>query len=321
MSRGRFDFLRFFEGAERKYASLFDALWPQPSLDAERLHDMVVFARNIDEDGEVLRWAGRLAKEHPEDPRALYDLAGAVHELELRPTPLLGDSIRRWLPALDLAYRRAPVPNAAYYDARRLAERYGDSTTRALWIGREAENGYVDNIWLMAQRARGGGDSARAALGRRAEAPCALPAGRLPLVASVGDWRTRCELFRGIAYGSLSSLTLRMGHPKDALVEADSAIVAAHRGELCTWPAGDVAHARAALALGDTAVAESDLIAAAARYPWGPAQAFDTAQVLLGARFDRAAATVRLESARREVQACEAEMRPRRQARERGRQG
>jgi hypothetical protein len=320
VSRGRFDYLRFFEGAERKYASLFDALWPQPTLDAERLHDMVVFARNIDEGSEVLRWSGRLAKEHPEDPRALSDLAGGLHELELAGSPLAGDSIRRWLPMLDMAYRRAPVPNTGYFDGRRLAERHGDSATRALWIARDAENGHVGNVWLTAQRAaRGGGDSALAEVRRRAEGRCTLPAGRLPLAASVGEWRARCEFYRGIAYGFLSSLTLQIGQPRQALVEADSAIVAVRRGELCTWPGGDLAHARAALALGDTAMAESDFIAAAARYPGGPAQALDTAQARLGTRFDRAAATVRLESARQAVQACEAEVRPRRQARERGR--
>ncbi|HET7189529.1 MAG TPA: hypothetical protein VFI52_15365, partial [Gemmatimonadaceae bacterium] len=141
MSRGRFDFLRFFESAERKYASLFDQLWPSPKLDAERLHDMVEFAYNISEPGEALRWAARLVDEHPEDPRALIDLAGALHELELRSPPALADSVRAWMPGLDRAYLAAPVPNVGYDDALRLVGSYGDSATKTRWLARAQANG------------------------------------------------------------------------------------------------------------------------------------------------------------------------------------
>jgi hypothetical protein len=325
MARGQFDFLRFYRGAERKYASLFDALWPQPALDAERLHDMVVFARNIDEPGEALRWAGRLAEEHPEDGRAVYDLALALHDLELAPSPAVGDSVRHWLPALDRSYRRAPLPNAGYDDARGLAERYADSATRAMWINRGTAAGAGGNVWRMVlyEGASGAGrDSALAEMRGRASRACALAPGRLPLAASVGEWQARCEFYRGLSYSYLSSLSLQAGQPRPALSEADSAIVAARRADICAWPRGYLAHASAALALADTTTAEADFITAAVRsYPAGAAQALDTARARLGARFDRAAANVRLDSARQAVSACEAEARPRRQARMRARPG
>jgi hypothetical protein len=299
---------------------MFDALWPQPALDGERLHAMVVFANRIDEPGEALRWAARLVEEHPEDPRALIDLAGAVHGIELRSPPALGDSIRRWLPALDRAYLRAPRPNVGYEDARRFAVQYGDSSARDLWIDRAAENGIVGNIWLVAQYAaddpRG---SAAAELRQRALSPCDVPRGRYPLLMSAAEWRARCELYRGIAYTYLSSATLQAGRPRQALVEADSALSGVRRGEWCVLPRAHLAHARAALALGDSAMAESDFIAAAAGYPAGGSPVFDTAQARLGARFDRAAATVRLDSAAQVVRACADRLRALRQARERER--
>jgi hypothetical protein len=313
VARGRFDFLRFFESAERKYASVADALWRQPALDADQLSAMVVFANRIDEPDEMLRWADRFATEHPEDPRALSVLAGAMHEIELRSPPALRDSIRHWLPVLDRAYRHAPVPNAGYEDARRLGVLYGDSSTAALWTSRAEENGVVSNIWLMTQAASHDTSSGMAAeLRRRALAPCDLPAGRFPLTLSVSRWRSQCELYRGIAFAYLSSTTLQAGHARQALAEADSAIATMRRGELCVSPRGYFAHALASLALGDTATAESDFIAGAAD-PTRSAQAFDTAQARLGARFDRLAATVRLDSVRQGVKACVERVRARRE--------
>jgi hypothetical protein len=301
---------------------MFDALWTQPALDAEQLHAMVVFGRRIDEPAETLRWAGRLAEEHPEDPRALNDLVDALHEVELRSPPALGDTIRRWLPALDRAYRRAPVPNMGYEDARRLAACYGDSSAGALWLARGVENGAVGNIWLLTQRAsRSPADSAAAEIRRRATQACVLPSGRLPFISSVAEWRARCELFRGMAYAYLSSATLEAGRARLALDEADSAIAGMRRGGLCASPRGYRVHALAALALRDTATAESDFIVGAAGASNGFMPLMDTAQARLGVRFDRAAATVRLDSARQVVRACESAARSRRKARERDRAG
>ena len=316
VSHGRFDFLRFFESAERKYASMFDQLWPMPRLDAERLHDMVEFANNVSEPGEVLRWASRLVDEHPEDPRALIDLAGALHEMELRSPPALGDSMRAWLPVLDRAYLAAPVPNVGYDDATRLALAYGDSVTKERWRERGRANGEIGSVWMMTQIAsRLERDDADRELRLRAERACVLPAGRFPLGQAVEDWARRCELYRGIAYGYLSFTTLSKGAPRAALAEADSTIVAMRRGGLCGPARGYLDHALASLALGDTATATRDFIVGSAGYPAGATIMLDSARAHLGGRFDDAAFRSGADSARRKRIACEAAARERTRAR------
>jgi hypothetical protein len=316
MSKGRFDFLRFFRSAERKYASMYDELWPQRGLDAERLHDMVEFAHSIGEPDEALRWSARLVEEHPEDARALYDLAGALHEVELRMPPALGDTIRQWMPALDRAYRAGPVPNDGFDAALRLATAYGDSTTRARWLGRSSANAVIGNIWMLTRRSpRWARDSVGEALRARAERGCTAGSGRYPLAQPVAEWRRMCELYRGMAYGFLSSHSLRDGRPRAALAEADSAIVAMRRGRFCAPSRAHLEHALASLALGDTATAETDFVLGSAFYPPG-ATVVDTVRARLGTRVDPARYRVQADSVRRIAAACEREERSRRQARE-----
>jgi hypothetical protein len=317
VSRGRFDFLRFFQTAERKYSTMFDALWPEKGLDGERLHDMVVFANNIDEPDEVLRWSSRLAKEHPEDPRALFDLAGAVHGIELRDAAAVGDTIRSWLPALDRAYRAGPVPNYGFEDALRLALAYGDSSTAQMWRGRRSANSRAGNIWLLARWSQPAShDSLVRELRARAERSCELPLGQLPLYQSIAGWRAQCELYRGIAFGFLSSQSLSEGRPHVALAEADSAIGAMRRGEFCTPSRGFISHALASLALGDTARAERDFATGAAAYPPGMTFMLDSARAHLGSRFDQAAYQARVDSAIVAARACTQSVLARRKARQ-----
>lgn len=315
VAQGKFDFLRFFESAERKYASMFDQLWPMPRLDAERLHDMVEFANNISEPDEVLRWASRLVDEHPEDPRALIDLVGALHEMELRSPPAVGDSMRVWLPAFDRAYLAAPVPNVGYDDALRLVLAYGDSATKERWRERGRVNGEMGNVWMAARIAsRLERDDADRELRLRAEQACVLPAGRFPLGQAVEDWARRCELYRGVAYGYLSFTTLSTGSPRAALAEADSTLAAMRRAGFCGPARGYLDHALASLALGDTATARRDFIAGSAGYPAGATIMLDSARAHLGARFDDAAFRSGADSVRRERIACEAVARERTKA-------
>ena len=317
VSKGRFDLFRFFQTAERKYASMFEQLWPAKGLDAERLHDMVEFAYSIDEPDEALRWAARLAEEHPEDPRALVDLANALHAIELREPPALADSIRRWMPSLDRAYRAGPVPNQGFGDALRLAAAYGDSATRALWAARQAANGSEGNIWMMtrwlatSQRERAPGDEVVRELRTRLAQRCTLPAGRLPLTESVSGWRARCEQYRGMAYGALSTQTLREGDVRRGFAEADSALAAMRRGEFCAPALAYLIRARALLALGDTAGAEGDFVLASAGYPSGETRMADSARAYLGARFDRSRFLARADTAHRVATACQTAQRAR----------
>ncbi len=320
--RSGFDMFRFFQSGERKYASMHERLWPARNLDVERLHHMAVFANAIQEPGEALRWSARLAEEHPEDPRALSDLARALHDMELREPPHLRDSIRSWLPSLDRAYRAAPVPNHGFEDALRLALSYGDSSTRTLWSGRQAANGMDRNIYMMAlgvssapRRTSANADAA-GQLRERASRPCERPVGRLPLAESRTDWRERCERYRGMAYGALSSLSLRDGDVRRAHAHADSALAAMRRGEFCAPSLGNLNRARASLVLGDTAAATADFVLAAAAYGSGSPMVADTARAALGPRFDRESFVARADTARLAATACMSAQRVRNEARE-----
>lgn len=321
-SGGTFDMFRFFQSGERKYAAMHERLWPAKGLDAERLHYMAMFANAIQEPGEALRWSARLVAEHPEDPRALADLARALHDMELREPPNLGDSIRSWLPALDRAYRAAPVPNHGFQEAMRLAVNYGDSSTRTLWNDRQSANTMDRNIYMMtlslstAPPRTAANDDATTALRARASRPCELPAGRLPLAESRSGWRTRCERYRGMAFGALSSMSIRDGDARRGFADADSALVAMRRAEFCAPSLGYLNRARARLVLGDTAGAAADFELAAAAYPAGFAMVADSARAALGVRFDPERFAARADTARLAVGTCWLAQRTRAKARE-----
>ncbi len=315
VAKGRFDLLRFFESAERKYASMFDALWPADHLDAERLHDMVVFANRIDEPGEALRWAERFARERPDDPRALLDLANALHQLELRQPPALGDSIRRRLPLLDASYRAAPVPSLGFPEAAGIVGSYGDSATRALWEGRVATNSAAGNIWMMSRWRRGTTDAAlEAELSARVSPGCAKPAGRYPVDRSIADWRMLCERYRGMAFAALSTLGIEGGRLAAASGAVDSALAAMTRGQVCTPSLPYLNRGRIALQRADTLAAMDAFARASSSYPDGDDRVLDSVRPRLGARFDAVSYASRVDSLRRDAMACWIRERARRSA-------
>jgi hypothetical protein len=319
--RGRFDLIRFFQNAQHRYSAVDAELWGRTDLDAERLHDMVVFANNISEPDEVMKWAGRLAREHPEDPRALEDLAGALHGIELREPPHLADSIRPWLPVLDRAYAASGKPLLGYSQVLSLADAYGDSVTKALWRRRALEL-RSQVAPLLYSRATGWEQDSLGAMTRRiARSPCERPAGRYPLYTTLRGWRQQCELGRGGAYAFLSSVALTKGNAREALIAADSAIAAMRQTGLCAAPArGHLYHGLASLALGDTATAERDFVVWAARYPPSNAISLDTARAHLGPRFNEERWLARSDSAHRVAMVCDQAQRAAAKAR-RARQG
>ncbi len=305
VAKGRFDLLRFFQSAERQYAAMFDALWPTVGLDAERLHDMVVFAHNISEPGEALRWAERFARERPEDPRALPDLAGAMHEIELRQPQALGDSIRNLLPLLDRAYRAAPVPSEGFLEAARLAESYGDSATRARWDERKSASFASANIWILSRWRSGTSDTGlESELTARVRPGCSKPPGRFPFDRSVARWQTLCNLYSGMAYGALSSHSLDAKRLDAASAEADSALASMARADFCGPSLAYMNRGRVALLRGDTTAAEDAFIHASAGYTTNPELVLDTMRVRLGSRYQAARYAARLDSVRREFAAC-----------------
>ena len=330
----------FFRSSERKYTSFYDELWPRKDVDAERLHDMVVFANTIQEPDEVNRWARRFAREHPDDPRAFGDLLMALHQVELREPVALADSMRPWVPVLDaMLASGAPVVGCArglqemvtiacQYNAMASAyafiQRYGDSETQERWRQRIESLEPVRPYWRR--------DYSTDAQARRTAESRWLAAARVPCVRGygfrtnmwLGDWASACERDRMVAFAWLARAKYLDGDPTTARVYADSALrtplensgsmIAWTRGGEGTGPCARLYAAyewggKASLALNDTVRAIHDLVSAASLWGNPHGSAVDSARSWLGGRIDRARFDAAVDSATRFYQACEARRR------------
>ncbi|MEO5815741.1 MAG: hypothetical protein ABIT20_10720 [Gemmatimonadaceae bacterium] len=262
--KGVFSFLRFFASAERRYASFYEKLWPATSLDADKLHDMVVFAFRIEEPAQAGMWAKRLVREHPEDPRALYDLGRVLHEVELRQPKDLGDSIRPWLPLFDSLYLRAPQLSERQSDVFMLVERYGDSATRKLWLDRlQASQGarYVGDL-RSDSAARALEPNVIEQLRVESAKDCRRPEGKYRFFGATSYTVQWCMLERANATSALAYVALTQGDARSAAALADSAIALRERRARCSYDGSSarIIGARARLVLGDTAGAEQRLM-------------------------------------------------------------
>jgi hypothetical protein len=319
--RGVFDFLRFFETAERKYASFDDALWPERTLDADREHVMVVFAHRIEEPLEAAKWATRLVREHPDDPRAFDDLSGAIHHMQLNSTAGLADSMRAWLPLLIDITRRgatslpfggpmsdylAGTPRAEVIAT--LAQEFGDSTTKAAWpIARPAPA--HDFVVPGATPRSMSLDEERQARAQLAE-PCERPAGRFALATGT-TWAVQfCQLVKSNLLPALSRLEAERGHGSLAMALSDSALRARRPLWACGAADAHRARARALLMLGDSARAVSELAVATGQSFVAPREA-DSVLAALGTSANRARFAAVTDSTRRAVQRCAQDRRQR----------
>ena len=119
-----------------------------------------------------------------------------------------------------------------------------------------------------------------------------------------------------MAFGALSSMSIRDGDARRGFADADSALAAMRRGEFCAPSLGYLNRARARLVLGDTAEAAADFVLAAAAYPSGFAMVADSARAALGVRFDPERFAARADTARLAVGTCWLAQRTRAKARE-----
>jgi hypothetical protein len=311
--------ISFFQSAERKYLVFYERLWPQRAVDAERLHDMFVFANTISEPGEANKWARRLATEHPDDPRAFMDLLEALHQVELQEPPALADSIRPWFPVLDRVFQSASLSPYDSYGIVAFARRYADSATVEKWT-RRADG---------AQRMRSWGREYETSPRLRAEAesewrrvvaePCVRETGKYPLGAPFGDWLFDCQRERVSAFSGLARARLLAGDAAGARRYADSSIATPVGVGSCGRYYNDYfTGAKASLLLGDTATAMRDLANSAT---WGQKRTIDTASKWLGGRYDSVAFKAATDSARMVFRACYDRERAERQARIRLRAG
>jgi hypothetical protein len=306
--------ISFFQSAEKKYLVFYERLWPQRAVDAERLHDMVVFSNTISEPGEANKWARRLAMEHPEDPRAFMDLLHALHQVELLEPPALADSIRPWFPVLDRVYQSASLSPYDAYEIQGFARRYADSATVEKWT-RRADGAQRVRYWSPEYETS---PRLRAAVeadwqGVVAE-PCVRLSGKYPLGAPFGDWLFECQRHRASAFSSLARARLLDGDPAAARTYADSSIATLVGVASCGHYYSEYfTGAKASLLLGDTATAIRDLVIPAASR--GPKGVLDTASKWLGGRYDSAAFKSATDSARKVFRTCYETKRTEREAR------
>ena len=299
--KGVYSFLRFFQTAERRYLSLYEKLSIAPSLDAEKLHDMVAFAWRIEEPAQAEMWAKRLAHEHPEDPRALYDLGHVLHEVELRQPRGFADSIRPWFPLIDSLYRNFPDVELRNTEVMSLVERYGDSATKALWLSRSMRNEGVQYAYDVRSDSgiRGLAPQLIQQLHEETSKDCDRPGGKFrffPASAGAIDW---CMWDKSNAARTLAHVALLTGDAKGALALADSSQAFCTQRLSCRFIYGGPSRisARARLVLGDTTGAEHDLVAAAP-FDYHAGAFTDSVRTMLGHRFDAARWTAELDSSR-----------------------
>ena len=296
--KGVLDLFGFFSSAEKRYASLDDALWPKRALDAEQSWAMVSLASKISEPGEEAKWAQRLAREHPGDPRAFHAIAGMVHGIELRDPPHVADSIRPWLSVLDSLYLRShPALDPYSYDLE-MFRRQGDSAQKAGWSRRMdrmrpyfTRGEFPDTPDMQVE----------SEVRRRLAVGCARPSGKFPL-PDVGAWKRWCAFDHTMLWEYLAKWHLTRGEPVLAETMADSAI--ALSAEYCSDRMALRTRGDAKLARADTAGAARDYAAEFGRWKVQK-EARLRAESMLGPRFDPASFDASADAAWRETLACQ----------------
>jgi len=295
--KGVLDLFRFFETAEKKYASLDTALWSRPSLDAEQSWAMASLAQKISEPAEEAKWARRLAREHPDDPRAFRALAGMVHAIELRDPPHVVDSVRPWLPVLDSLYLRSRPTLDPYSNEMLLFQRQGDSVQKAGWRRRFAQ---PRSFFTRASLPAKADAKTESDVRRILAAGCAKPSGRFPL-PDVSAWYRWCAFDHSLLWNYLAEAHLSRGDATGAETLADSGIAAV---------AGRCADRLSLRIRGDAKLARGDTTGAARDYArefgrWSVDREIRTRAIArLGARFDSSAFESAADSARRESVGC-----------------
>jgi len=286
--RGVFDFLSFFESAERKYASLDDALWPRRTLDAEQEIAMWQLASKIEEPVEQTKWAMRFVRDHPDDQRALDVFGDVLHQMELRDAPHVADSIRLRLPLLDSLYWRShaqPLDGETYSYGNPigLVQRYGDSATKAMWAARPVTAASYYTIQALPTALDSSTESRVIAELHRG---CARRAGKFPMQDRT-TWQSWCAIDRSLTWSRLSRAHFDRHDLRSALAFGDSAVAATASMRCGSLSAANGARAAARLALGDTLGARGDFLAEYGRGQLDSV-ARDRIERALGARFDAA---------------------------------
>jgi hypothetical protein len=288
---GTFDWLRFFDSEERRFAKLTEQLNGRRDVRPAELAGMAGLAYRIEEPGVAAEWTERLLREHPDDPWALQLRAEEIHEMELRGAP--ADSIAPLVPLLDSLYPTSRFGGLLAYQVALITGRYADSLTQRRWALRSARAGRYSPGYFS-RRAESFNDA------EFRDSAAAYARDVLASVTTAVPWNgplgmPNAMLDRARAYSTLASVALASHRYRDALALTDSARVSE-----CVWPGRDT-RALARLALGDTASAIRDL-AAFGRAPF--ALGVDDTRRLLGPRFNPQQWQAAVDSAERARLSC-----------------
>lgn len=265
--------LAWFTSGERKYLALDRRLMAEPTVSVERATAMIAFAHRIDEPAELRKWTMRLAREHADDPRALYLYASMLRGMFSRANTV--DSVRRDLPLADTLWERNGHRGASE-EIIRAAATAGDGAAYRRWTLRAMQEGVVD--W-RGDRMSVSPDALYDPDIRRAATPllraglarsCALPPGKVSLWDDNQSWTERCTAGRAENLQGLSRVARLDGEPARALALADSAIALMASTGNCWQGGSHVRRGEALLALGDREGAARDLAWGAS---WGNWQA------------------------------------------------
>jgi len=272
-TRGVFDWVRYFDSEEHRFARLTEQLNARHDVRPAELAGMAALAYRIEEPGSAAEWTERLLREHPDDPWALQLRAREIHEMELRGAPT--DSIAALVPSLDSLYATSRLGTQLVYQIEAITNRYADSVSKRRWALRSARAGRYFPGYFSG-RAEGFSDP------QFRDSAAAYARDVLGSAAKPVPWNgprnmPNAALDRARAYSTLASVALARHEYREALALTDSARISD-----CVWPGHDT-RALALLALGDTAAAIPSL-AAFGRAPF--ALSADDTRRLLGRRFN-----------------------------------
>ena len=289
--RRSFNWMRFFDSEERRFARLTAQLNSRSDVRPAEIAGMAGLAYRIEEPAVAAEWTDRLLREHPDDPWALDLRLQQIHEMELRSAPV--DSIALLIPSLDSLYPTSRLGGALLYGVTVIVDRYADAATQRRWKLRAARGGRIESFGYLGESPDFDDPELRDSIAAFAREM--VSRGPAPARWNGSMNLPNPELQRAVGYSRLASVALARHDYRLAAAQSDSARISG-----CVWPAQGT-KARALLALGDTAAA-LPLLAAFARGPHPVVP--DSARRLLGSRFNPPRWQATVDSVERARLAC-----------------
>lgn len=304
------DLIAYFKRGERQYVKFDQRYMARPSVSAEHEMAMIEFAQRIDEPAEVRKWTMRLAREHADDPRALYFYGTMLTRMLGRPNTV--DSVRAALPLADTLWERNGH-RMVDIEIVRAASTVEDTAAYRRWAVRafsgELRGFRGDYIGLDSDLLDDPGIRAVAVprLRQQVAASCEVPAGKVSFWMGNMAWRYNCQMRRAMTFNTLSRAARLDGHPREALALADSSLAVSAAYHVCGTTGGHRRRGEALLALHDTAAAVPELAKGIGYLNWRALQRQDSLAARLRGVISRAQLDSLVRKGNDEQVACAAE--------------